>query len=186
MNEATQVNSTAASDDWDIDTSDLVVEDESGESAETAEDTTPKTDEADQAKAAEGEADKSNSESKETKQTDQFTVKYLGEEKTVSREEAPALIQKGMDHDRQVQKFNELTKAHETLAAEKSKADEKLAAFDEIARESGLKSVDELVDNYKANKLVESQGLDPVVALERVRLEREKREFAAEKAKLLA
>lgn len=183
MNEATQANSTETSGNWDIDTSDLVVEDE--DSSEAAEDTTSETADADQADTAEGEADTSDTKSKETKETDQFTVKYLGEEKTVSREEAPALIQKGMDHDRQVQKLNELTKEHETLKTEKSQSDELLAEFKEIAAESGLKDINELLDNYKANKLVE-QGIDPSVALERVRIDRERKELAAEKAKIEA
>ena len=184
MNEATQVNSTETSGNWDIDTSDLVVEDE--DSSEAAEETTSETDEANQAETAEGEADKTTETAEKKPEENQtFELKYLGETKAVSRDEIIPLAQKGMDYDRKVQKIDELTKEHETLKTEKSQSDELLAEFKEIATQSGLKDINELLDNYKANKLVE-QGIDPSVALERVRIDRERKELAAEKAKIEA
>ena len=184
MNEVTQGTSTIASDDWDIDTSDIVVEDE--DSTEAAEDTTSETDEANQADAEKGEADKTaDTTEKKPEENPTFELKYLGETKAVSRDEIIPLAQKGMDYDRQIQKFGELTKEHETLKTEKSKSDEVLAEFKEIAAQSGLRDVNELLDNYKANKLVE-QGVDPSVALERVRIDRERKELSAEKAKIAA
>ncbi len=178
MDEQTKVNS-AAEDDWGIDLSDIDMTDDDSDAIGTG-DTNLNSNDADQLNRIEGGADTENGENGDDRGSDQFSLKYLGETKTVSRDEAITLAQKGMDYDRIRQKFEELTTAHGSLTADKSKNEERQTALDEIAKRSGYKTVDELLDNIQATKMSEQQGIDRELALERVKLERERREFKAQ------
>jgi hypothetical protein len=125
----------------------------------------------------EGGADTEKGDNGDGRGSDKFSLKYLGETKTVSRDEAITLAQKGMDYDRIRQKFEELTTVHGELTAEKSKAEEKLSELSELAKRSGYKDADELIDNIEAIKMSEQQGIDRGLALEKIKLERQRREF---------
>jgi len=177
MDDETKVNS-AAEDDWDIDLSDVDFSDDSD--AEGAEDTGLDSGDADQRNRTEGGADTGDREDGDGRGKDQFTLKYLGETKTVSRDEAITLAQKGMDYDRIRQKFDELTTLHGMLNADKNKNDERLSAIEELAKSGGYKSADDFLDNMQATKMSEQQGIDRGLALDRIKLERERREFKAQ------
>lgn len=85
---------------YEADTED-VTEETTAESEMTADETT----EAEQ--AAEGDKTEQTEEQKETAETEMFprTVKYLGEEKQISMDEAVVAIQKGLNYDRMLEKY---------------------------------------------------------------------------------
>ena len=177
MDDETKVNSVAE-DDWGIDLSDVDFSDES--ETDGAEDTSLDSGDADQRNRTEGGADTEDGENGDGGGKNQLTLKYLGETKTVSRNEAITLAQKGMDYDRIRQKFDELTMAHGMLTTDKNKNDERLSAINELAKSDGYKSADDFLDNMQAAKISEQQGIDKGLALERIKLERERREFKAQ------
>lgn len=180
------VETLATNDDnW----GDITLEDveiiEGDEPAEP-EETTPGTDEADQQGQLEGEAVKDEPKPEAKEETDQFTLKYLGEDKTVTRDEIVPLAQKGMDYDRIRQKFDELSAEKTTLAEEKAKADERIAILDELAKQQGFKNADELIDETRATVLSQKDGIDIAVARQRVALDKKERELKDREAKLTA
>lgn len=154
-----------------------VSESENALSPEATESPTPEVDKANQAELTEGEADKAKANPAETKEADQLILKYMGEEKAVSREEAVTLAQKGMDYDRQRQKMDE-------ISAEKAKLEKSISLFDRIAKQQGFAGVDALADETEASILANEQGIDITIAREKVAVEREKREVAAEKERM--
>lgn len=156
-----------------------VSESENALSPEATESPTPEVDKANQAELTEGEADKAKANPAETKEADQLILKYMGEEKAVSREEAVTLAQKGMDYDRQRQKMDE-------ISAEKAKLEKSISLFDRIAKQQGFAGVDALADETEASILANEQGIDITIAREKVAVEREKREVAAEKERMAA
>ncbi|MBU5626545.1 hypothetical protein KQI82_06380 [Oscillibacter sp. MSJ-2] len=89
-----------------------------------------------QQKAGHGESEQSEAKQTEEKaaQDIAFKVKYMDEEKTVSAEEAPALIQKGMDYDRIRVKYDEAKPVIEFMSR--------------YAREAGV-SLSEYVDHLR-------------------------------------
>jgi hypothetical protein len=192
-------------DDWDdVDLSDVEYSDEDDlfddeetddaadgdqtEDADQAED----TDEIEDTAETEGEsktdkpegADGSETEPDGKAKDDQtFELKYMGEVKTVSREEAIALAQKGMDYDRVKSKYEALANVKaelEALTAEKAKSDEVVEFVAELAREQGL-NISAFIDQTRASLIAQKEGIDLKTALERVRLNRERAEL--EKAK---
>lgn len=188
MNEKTMGTSEVTADLNDVDVSDIdfnAIDAETDKTDDEATgDTAPKADEADKQKQAEGEADKDSAKDKETKETDQFTLKHLDEVKTVSREEVIALAQKGMDYDRIRAKVDELTKAKTDAEAEKAVISKRLEILGEIARQSGYKDVDELLDYTMATNVANRDGIDVNVALQKIRLDRREKELAEKEARL--
>jgi len=183
MDENREVMQAEPADDWDdIDLSDLP---DSGEDTTFAEpeetEQTPETQtEADQPTDAEPEADADGAEKPEAEaQADQFTLKHLDETRTVSRDEVIALAQKGMDYDRirgrldEQKDYAELKQRVETL-------EEHEAFLKELA---GDRSVDDLIDEGRAQALMQQTGIDHDTALGRVKLDRERRALDAERQK---
>lgn len=113
---------------------------------------------------------------KQTEADQSFTLKYLGEEKVVTRDEVIVLAQKGMDYDRQKAKYD-------ALVAEHAKPDEGKAFIEELAKARGL-SVQDFIDQCRAQELAQRESIDESVALARVKLERKEREIAAREAEL--
>ena len=71
---------------------------------------------------------------------DSYTLKYMDEEKTVSREEVVTLAQKGMDYDRVRRRLEETgsaLKEYEELRGKLGLRGEQLRWMDELAREQG-------------------------------------------------
>lgn len=92
-----------------------------------------------------------------------FPLKHMDEIREVDREEMTRLAQMGLDYGRI-----------------RDRADKYESFLKEMA---GEKSIDELIDSVRAAKLSKETGVDSATALERVKLEREKKEFEAKQGK---
>lgn len=169
-------------DGWYDDGDSGAEEDRQPENEETAEAEDTAQEEADQPKPEEeepkAEEPEENGEepAKTPAETDQFKLKVLGEELTVSRDEVIALAQKGKDYDRIRDRLSEVT-------VEKAKADESMDFLRELAETQNL-TVDELIDQTRANVLAQREGIDLSIALGRVKNDRRERELARKEKKL--
>lgn len=178
----------AFEDDWsDIDFSDAADDSEESvsEPEEKLEDPEPEADQQkEEDQADEGQDDQTDEdtakEDKKDEEADQqtFDLRFLGETKTVTREEVITLAQKGLNYDKVVQERND-------MRAEHSKFKEYENFLEELARESGC-NIDTLMDKTRAQVLSEREGIDESVALQRVKLDRDKKAFQAEKQKATA
>lgn len=170
------------SDDWDnIDLSDVLPEagddDEPGDTAEETPGKEPPA-KADPPKAEEVKPDatptpspnpESVLEQKASESNQTFTLKHLDEVRTVGKDEAVALAQKGMDYDRLREKLDTAT--------------ERLSYLDDLAKAQGM-SVDDFIDNIRAAALSSKEKLDMSVAMGRVKNDRETKRLEAERKKL--
>lgn len=198
MDENAQATTVAAEtdDEWVIDISDTEAEDVTDDIAnevdeptddETAEEeAAPETDEADPAESEDGEADKDDTETESEKETDQFTLKYLGEEKSVSRDEVVTLAQKGMDYDRIRQKHEELNTEFAALKTDKAKTDETIDFLRDLAQEQGFSDVNSFINETRASLIAEKEGIDISVARKRIELDRKEKELAEKEARISA
>ena len=170
------------SDDWDnIDLSDVLPEtgddDEPGDTAEETPGKEPPA-KADPPKAEEVKPDATTTpsptpesvlEQKASESNQTFTLKHLDEVRTVGKDEAVALAQKGMDYDRLREKLDTAT--------------ERLSYLDDMAKAQGM-SVDDFIDNIRAAALAGKEKLDMSVAMGRVKNDRETKRLEAERKKL--
>lgn len=116
---------------------------------------------------------------------DTFTLKYMNEEKSVTREEVIPLAQKGMDYDRIRGKLTEAEnkiKDFDSVTTRKNELEEQLHWIEEMAKEQGV-TVDEMIDATRANILSRKTGKDIEVAKGIIANEREKRKLDLEKTK---
>lgn len=158
--------------DWsDIDLSDVndseggAVKEPADKPAESAEAEQP--DEARTETPAQSEADQS------------FTVKVLGEERTVSREEAPTYIQKGMDYDRVKDKLAQASTELEQLraAAPANAKNARYAEFLEtLATQAGLQP-DAFIAQVRAQNLAKSENIPLAEATARIKLQDREQEL---------
>lgn len=168
-------------DDWDdMDFSDLKDDAEEGngkeeESAEESEGADQQqedeTEESQEEEPAEGDDT-----AEEQAEADQplFELKHLGETKQVNREEVIRLAQKGMDYDH-------IRGERDTARTEVKRLQEFESFLKELADSDGV-TVDDLMDRTRAQVLAQRENLDPDVALQRVKLNRERQSFEAKKA----
>ena len=121
---------------------------------------------------AEGEATKPEAEAETqpepTPEPETFTLKHLGEERTVGRDEVIALAQQGMDYARIRDKLAESTSKYDKL-------------YDWIKLLAGNQSVEDFMFNAEVARAKAMYGLDNNMAVERVKLDRERRELDAER-----
>lgn len=121
---------------------------------------------------AEGEATKPEAEAETqpepTPEPETFTLKHLGEERTVGRDEVIALAQQGMDYVRIRDKLTESTSKYDKL-------------YDWIKLLAGNQSVEDFMFNAEVARAKAMYGLDNNMAVERVKLDRERRELDAER-----
>lgn len=173
--EATAEQTPTDWDNWDnVDFSD-VTDDGEEQPAEASE--------ADQQEEAEdGTEDNSGEEGEaESQGADQrFTLKHLGETREVSRDEVISYAQKGMDYDRIRQKLVEVTAERDSFSAAESEAQSFLK---EMADAAGM-TVDQLMDNTRAQALAEKERIDVSVALGRIRNQKEAARLQKEKDQL--
>lgn len=183
MDENREVMQAEAADDWDdIDLSDLTDEggDVSDSETDDAEQTPETQTEADQPTDAEPEQDADGAEQQTAEaQADQFTLKHLDETRTVSRDEVIALAQKGMDYDRIRGRLEE-QKDYAELKKRNAELEDSFAFLKEFA---GDRSVDEFIDEGRAQALMQRTGIDHETALGRVKLERDRKALDAERQK---
>lgn len=145
---------------------------------DTAEEAAPMKEEADQQEPSEEEAAAEDTQPEAEKETDQFVLKHLGEDKTVTREEIIPLAQKGMDYDRIRQKYDELT-------TETAQFYERTSVLDTLAKQQGFRDADELLNETRAAVLSQNEGLGIELARTRISLENRERELSKKEAGLL-
>lgn len=178
MNENENENIGIDEEDWDIDFSDL---------EDMTDNTETETSEADQQTedAAEAEQTDEVGEDNGSDGADQtFTLKYLGAEKSVNRDEVITLAQKGMDYDRIRGKYNEVEKSLNE-ANEKLKgysADSTwIEAMKGVAEEQGT-DLGEIVMNIIASQKAAKNGTTVASELPKVKLDFERKSFEKQKA----
>lgn len=172
--------STGTYDDWsDIDFSDLtddtaeVEEEDAPETEEPAPDTTEE-EEADHSEESEAEEKPAEAETKpdESKEADHsFVLKYMGEEKEVSREEAIALAQKGMDYDRikgKLDEANQLAKSHAEM----------VEFVNSLASEMGLEPAAFMLE-VQAGNIAKKENISIEEAKRKLELDRREKAIAA-------
>lgn len=187
-NTAAETTETAVDGgEWDINVDEIMsgetdgdeTGDESGEAeAQTGADTEPK-------KPAEKETKAETQSAPETQSAEQpaaeavqdtYTLKHLDETRTVGRDEVVVLAQKGMDYDRIRGKLD-------TANAELQTLREHDGWLKELA---GTQSIEDFMDGVNARRLAERDHVDPDIALQRVKLDREKKALEAERQKAAA
>ena len=177
--EGFETSESIEADDWDdIDLSD--VQDNDPDQGEREEETTEPPEEADQQKEEPVEEETPTEENDQPdgqEEADQptFDLKYMGEIKTVGREEVVTLAQKGLNYDR-------VLGERDTAKAEVTRLQEYESFLQELAGPDNL-SIEDLIDSTRAEVLAKKESLDPAVALQRIKLDRDKRAFEAQKSK---
>ena len=174
-------STSAMEDDWDdIDFSDVKDDAEWTDSEEDTSETEEQTPEADQQTEEAEETEEELAAETETESTQEsveeqtFELKFLGETKTVSKDEVVTLAQKGLNYDK-------VLGERDTAKGEVSRLQEYESFLKELAQMDG-RSVEDLMDHTRAEILAKKEGLDTSVALQRIKLDRDRKAFEAEKA----
>lgn len=172
MNENTENLHDFDDDGWadDIDLSDLTDEPEGEaneseseqQAAETTESAEPAEAPADQPEQTVEQPTQETPEQADNDADQRFELKHLDERKTVTLEEMKTLAQKGMDYDRIRQERDDMR-----------------VGWDFLKELAGNRPVQDLIDEARAAQLVEAQGIDRQTAIERVKLDRERKSFEA-------
>lgn len=159
----------------DIDLSDVQA-DETGEGTQEppAEEPQPEADQPKEEEPQEGEQGTSDEQKSEEAQEGEdqpfMELKRFGEITKVNREEATVLAQKGLDYDH--------------VRGERDTAKERVAELEgfltELAAPSNM-SIEDLMDATRAELLAGREGIDKSVALQRVKLDRERQAFDAQR-----
>lgn len=180
---------TADADDWSDITADSfadVEDDEQGApGTETqSNDAAPEIEQNDGGQDADAEQPGENEEQQAQTDGQLFELKHLGETKNVNRDEVVTLAQKGMDYDRVTEKNTQLENQVSEQKQQLAQLTEHENALQELAKQSGT-TVEELVENMLIAVTKSKYGIDDDgMALERVRLDRERRALDQERAAL--
>lgn len=172
------------SDDWsDIDFSDLEVldgDEEESQGGETQNDTAePEADqqegeaEAEAANEPTAEAQEQTDGSEEADQPELIELKHLGQTVRVTPEQLNAYAQMGLDYQRIREDRDAARKEVERLTAMET-------FLKELAAPQGI-SVEDLIDGARAEVLAKKEHLNKDVALQRIKLDRERKAFEAQK-----
>ncbi len=186
---APETDSTSAmEDDWDdIDLSDVVDDENDGaEQEETPVETETDTPEADQQTEEPGQEQQEDTPEADTDTAEEpaeqtFDLKFLGETKTVNRDEVITLAQKGLNYDKVLAERDTTKSELEQLGGISLLRDCK-EFLEELAAESRM-TVSDLMDYTRAETLAKKEGLDSSVALQRIKLDKDRKAFEAEKAR---
>lgn len=171
-------------DDWsDIDFSDLEVldgDEEESQGGETQNDTAePEADqqegeaEAEAANEPTAEAQEQTDGSEEADQPELIELKHLGQTVRVTPEQLNAYAQMGLDYQRIREDRDAARKEVERLTAMET-------FLKELAAPQGI-SVEDLIDGARAEVLAKKEHLNKDVALQRIKLDRERKAFEAQK-----
>lgn len=171
-------------DDWsDIDFSDLEIldgDEEESQGGETQNDTAePEADqqegeaEAETANEPTAEAQEQTDGSKEADQPELIELKHLGQTVRVTPEQLNAYAQMGLDYQRIREDRDAARKEVERLTAMET-------FLKELAAPQGI-SVEDLIDGARAEVLAKKEHLNKDVALQRIKLDRERKAFEAQK-----
>lgn len=179
---------SAMEDDWDdIDLSDVVDDENDGaEQEETPVETETDTPDADQQTEEPGQEQQEDTPEADTDPAEEpaeqtFDLKFLGETKTVNRDEVITLAQKGLNYDKVLAERDTTKSELEQLGGISLLRDCK-EFLEELAAESRM-TVSDLMDYTRAETLAKKEGLDNSVALQRIKLDRDRKAFEAEKAR---
>lgn len=171
-------------DDWsDIDFSDLEIldgDEEESQGGETQNDTAePEADqqegeaEAEAANEPTAEAQEQTDGSEEADQPELIELKHLGQTVRVTPEQLNAYAQMGLDYQRIREDRDAARKEVERLTAMET-------FLKELAEPQGI-SVEDLIDGARAEVLAKKEHLNKDVALQRIKLDRERKAFEAQK-----
>lgn len=171
-------------DDWsDIDFSDLEIldgDEEASQGGETQNDTAePEADqregeaEAEAANEPTAEAQEQTDRSEEADQPELIELKHLGQTVRVTPEQLNAYAQMGLDYQRIREDRDAARKEVERLTAMET-------FLKELAAPQGI-SVEDLIDGARAEVLAKKERLNKDVALQRIKLDRERKAFEAQK-----
>ena len=177
--ETTETTAVESADSyWPDDVSDIIAEvqgDDSDAEPSSTEDEAPQTKDA-EAKAGAGEetaAEDTGAEAEgepEVKEPEPetFTLKHLDETRTVGRDEVVALAQKGMDYDRMRGKYDDVN-------ARLKEIDDWFSEY------TSGKDFNTFRDDVEAARLAQQRGIDKATALERIKLDRERKALEADR-----
>lgn len=179
---APETDSTSAmEDDWDdIDLSDVVDDENDGaEQEETPAETESEPSEADQQTEEPGEAQQGKAPAAEEQAAEEpaeqtFDLKFLGETKTVSKDEVIVLAQKGLNHDKVLRERDE-------ARGEITRLKEYETFLKELAGPDGM-SIEDLMDSTRAEVLAKKEGIDKTAALRQIKLDRREKAFEAKRS----
>lgn len=171
-------------DDWsDIDFSDLEIldgDEEESQGGEKQNDTAePEADqqegeaEAETANEPTAEAQEQTDGSEEADQPELIELKHLGQTVRVTPEQLNAYAQMGLDYQRIREDRDAARKEVERLTAMET-------FLKELAAPQGI-SVEDLIDGARAEVLAKKEHLNKDVALQRIKLDRERKAFEAQK-----
>lgn len=171
-------------DDWsDIDFSDLEIldgDEEASQGGETQNDTAePEADqqegeaESEAANEPTAEAQEQTDRSEEADQPELIELKHLGQTVRVTPEQLNAYAQMGLDYQRIREDRDAARKEVERLTAMET-------FLKELAAPQGI-SVEDLIDGARAEVLAKKEHLNKDVALQRIKLDRERKAFEAQK-----
>lgn len=180
---------TADADDWSDITADSFadVEDDAQGAPDTetqGNDAAPEIEQNDGGQDADAAQPGENEEQQAQTDGQLFELKHLGETKNVNRDEVVTLAQKGMDYDRVTEKNTQLETQVSEQKQQLAQLTEHENALQELAKQSGT-TVEELVENMLIAVTKSKYGIDDDgMALERVKLDRERRALDQERAAL--
>lgn len=180
---------TADADDWSDITADSFadVEDDAQGAPDTetqSNDDAPEIEQNDGGQDADAAQPGENEEQQAQTDGQLFELKHLGETKNVNRDEVVTLAQKGMDYDRVTEKNTQLENQVSEQKQQLAQLTEHENALQELAKQSGT-TVEELVENMLIAVTKSKYGIDDDgMALERVKLDRERRALDQERAAL--
>lgn len=180
---------TADADDWSDITADSFadIEDDAQGAPDTeaqGNDAAPEIEQNDGGRDADAAQPGENEEQQAQTDGQLFELKHLGETKNVNRDEVVTLAQKGMDYDRVTEKNTQLETQVSEQKQQLAQLTEHENALQELAKQSGI-TVEELVENMLIAVTKSKYGIDDDgMALERVKLDRERRALDQERAAL--
>lgn len=180
---------TADADDWSDITADSFadIEDDAQGAPDTepqGNDAAPEIEQNDGGQDADAAQPGENEEQQAQTDGQLFELKHLGETKNVNRDEVVTLAQKGMDYDRVTEKNTHLETQVSEQKQQLAQLTEHENALQELAKQSGT-TVEELVENMLIAVTKSKYGIDDDgMALERVKLDRERRALDRERAAL--
>lgn len=177
--EATQaVETTPDPDDWsdleNFDDIEVMDSDEEGTDEQPAEPEADQQKEAAETETPDTEEPESATEQETADQPELIELKHLGQVVRVTPEQLNAYAQMGLDYQR-------IRDDRDAARAEVARLKEMEDYLKELAAPQGI-SVEDLLDGAKAEVLANKEHLDRGIALQRVKLDRERKQFEAQKA----
>lgn len=174
MGEPLSEGTETEEDDWsDLDFSDLEMTDAGEEGESEGHGAEPEADQQEGEAEAEEEEEPAEPEREPEGQeeADQPSVvlKHLGQEVRVTPEQRDALAQMGLDYAR-------IREDRDNARAENARLQKLEDFLKELAAPQNM-SIEDLMDTTRAQVLADREGIDRNIALQRVKLEREKQEF---------